>query len=705
MFNKRIYVLILTLIFCIPFGVLMLSLNTPEILQTSRNNNIKDNDEKPKISANNDTIFIDGNNMFADNASSEGWNGNGTYSNPYIIENYKINASIRYGIEIRNTDVYFIIRNVTVSDGRSNYNHGFYFTNVTNGELINNIADNNIAGFLLRDSNNNTLTGNTATNSLHGFRIWYSNNNTLTNNTANSNIEYGIFLDNSNNNTISENILLLNGLGGIYEENCEWNDISDNNCGLQPFILFSDVDGFDPDGTFTLNWTVSENADKYTLYQNSEIIAEGLTITNYTITDLAIGTYVFFVKAINEYEELDSNTIEIIVSHIIHIDGNVDFYQTAVARNFTGNGTYGNPYLIENYEIIASVGHGIHIQNTDVYFIIRNVIVSNGRSNYNYGFYFTNVTNGKLENNTANNNLNGFTLSSSNNNTITNNTANNNDQHGFHLWYSNNNILTNNTANDNIEYGIFLDNSNNNTISENILLLNGLGGIYEKNCVWNDISDNKCGLLPVTLYSDVDDLDEDGSFTLTWTASENADKYTLYQNDEIIAEELTILEYNITDLPVGTYVFYVKAINEYEEKGSNTIEVIVSQNIHVDGNADFNQTAVALNLTGNGTYGNPYIIENYEIIAFKGHGIHIQNTDVYFIIRNVTVSDGRSNNYFGFYLENATNGKLKNNTANNNLYGFFLKDSYNNTITNNTANNNLKYGIYLEESNFNEISE
>ncbi len=152
----------------------MLSLNTPEILQTSRNNNIKDNDEKPKISANNDTIFVDGNNMFANNASSEGWIGNGTYVNPYIIENYEINASIRHGIEIRNTDVYFIIRNVTVIDGRSNYNHGFYFNNVTNGELINNTSNNNIAGFLLRNSNNNTFTGNLATNSLHGFRIWYS---------------------------------------------------------------------------------------------------------------------------------------------------------------------------------------------------------------------------------------------------------------------------------------------------------------------------------------------------------------------------------------------------------------------------------------------------------------------------------------------------------------------------------------------------
>jgi len=488
MFNKRKHVLILTLIFCVLFGASMLSLNIPEILQTSRNRGNNDIDEKPKISANHDTIFIDGNNMFANNASSEGWIGNGTYSNPYIIENYEINASVRHGIEIRNTNLYFIIRNVKVSNGRSNYNHGFYFTNVTNGELINNTADNNIAGFLLRNSNNNTFTGNLATNSLHGFRIWYSDNNTLTNNTANGNIEYGIFLDNSNNNTISENILLLNGLGGIYEENCVGNYISDNICGLQPSTLFSDVDGFDEDGSFTLTWTVSENADNYTLYQNGEIIAEGLTITNYTITDLAIGTYMFYVKAINKYEEKDSNTIKVIVSHIIHVDGNADFYQTAIAQNFTGNGTYGNPYVVENHEIVASAGHGIHIQNTDVYFIIRNVGVSNGRSNNYFGFYLENVTNGKLENNTARDNLNGITLKSSNYNILTNNRITNN-RHGLSLDSSCNNSLTGNEVTDNTYFGVFLDSSNYNIIMDNTATgnLNGFTLSFSNN---NTITNN-----------------------------------------------------------------------------------------------------------------------------------------------------------------------------------------------------------------------
>ena len=510
MINERKHVLILTLIFCLLLGVFICSFNIPEILKTSKNDNIKQNYENPKISTNHDTLFIDGNNMFANNASNEGWIGNGTYSNPFIIENYEINATLSHGIEIRNTNLYFIIKNVTVINGRSNYNYGFYLANVTNGKLINNTADNHLAGFLLWNSDNNTFTDNLATNSLHGFRVWNSDNNTLTNNTANDNIEYGIFLDTSNNNTITKNIVLLNGIGSIYEINSVGNDISNNICGLQSFTLFSDVDGFDEDGSFTINWTVSENAENYTLYQNGVILVEGLTETNYTITDLAIGTYQFYVKAINRYEERDSNTIEVTVSHIIHIDGNSDFHQTAVAQNFTGNGTFSNPYIIEDYEIIASTGHGIHIQNSDLYFIIRDVVISNGRSDNYYGFYLENVTHGKLEDNSAINNVYGFLLKVSYNNTLDGNTAldnlngitinfsnyntmiNNsisNNRHGLSLSSSHNNSLTGNEITDNTYFGVYLDSSNNNSIIENTATGN-LNGITISSSHNNTITNN-----------------------------------------------------------------------------------------------------------------------------------------------------------------------------------------------------------------------
>jgi hypothetical protein len=88
------------------------------------------NSEIPKISAFNESLFIDGNNMFAVKAISEGWSGDGSLIDPFIIENYTISATSEHGIEIRNTNLHFIIRNVSITNGRSNYYHGFYLYNV-----------------------------------------------------------------------------------------------------------------------------------------------------------------------------------------------------------------------------------------------------------------------------------------------------------------------------------------------------------------------------------------------------------------------------------------------------------------------------------------------------------------------------------------------------------------------------------------------
>ena len=319
MHNKNTRVILFALICSMLIGGYLLFLISPRFLganMASIEDIFYQNSKRPKISAFDESIFIDGNDMFAAKAISEGWSGDGSLNDPYIVENYTIRAISEHGIEIRNTNLHFIIRNVSITNGRSNYYHGFYLYNVTNGILKNNTADNNLAGFLLVNSDNNTSSNNVAINNLHGFRFWHSNNNTLANSTANSNLEYGIYLDNSNYNNITLNTVFFNELGCIYEENCVGNDISDNICYNPSFTLYSDADEIDPDGSFTLTWTASENADNYTLYQDGVIIAEGLKIREYNLTDLPSGTYLFYVKAINEEGETDSNTIEVIVKFI-----------------------------------------------------------------------------------------------------------------------------------------------------------------------------------------------------------------------------------------------------------------------------------------------------------------------------------------------------------------------------------------------------
>ena len=550
MHNKNTRVILFTLIYSMLIGGYLLFPISHRFLganMASIEDIFYQNSKIPKISAFNETIFIDGNDMFAAKAISEGWSGDGSLNDPYIIENYTIRAISEHGIEIRNTNVHFIIRNVSITNGRSNYYHGFYLYNVINGILKNNTADNNLAGFLIVNSDNNIFSNNVANNSLHGFRFWHSNNNILANSTANCNLEYGIYLDNSNYNIITRNILFFNEIGGIFEVDCVGNDISYNRYTPETFFLESDCGQFDDDGFFTLTWTVSQNADNYTLYQDGEILAEGLTVTEYNITDLSPETYEFYVKAFNINGEVDSDTIKVTVMFLIYIDGNLDFHQTAIENNFTGDGSLNDPYIIENYEIYATIAHGVHIKNTNLHFIIRDVIVNDGKLYKYYGFYLENVTHGRLEDNTAYNNQYGFYLKNSFNNTLFANTAIGNtnglmlncsylniltaniiidNRHGFSLESSYNNIISGNEVINNTYLGFYLRYSYNNTLTENLAIgnLNGFTLSYsDLNTFTNNTANNNDQHGFRLLYSHYNNIIEN-------SASYNQ-KYGIYLED------------------------------------------------------------------------------------------------------------------------------------------------------------------------------
>ena len=93
---------------------------------------------------------------------------------------------------------------------------------------------------------------------------------------------------------------------------------------LQVFILSSDADNPDSDGTFYLFWISSEHAENYSIYVynsnitqiNSSVILLGVQIDNspYLISELSDGIYYYVVVAFNEYGNTISNCIQVIVS-------------------------------------------------------------------------------------------------------------------------------------------------------------------------------------------------------------------------------------------------------------------------------------------------------------------------------------------------------------------------------------------------------
>ena len=197
---------------------------------------IPPNVEDPQIS---DPILITSDNEF----SVHMFSGNGSAENPYIIENLTIEArgSMAYGISIKNTHVFFIIRNCYV---KSEY-IGINVLNIApnTAQILNNYVESlsgDGGGIGVGGSNNCTIIGNTATNfaqgihlneaslcliqnniiynnTYQGINIRYSSDNIVVGNTISNHNQHGLALvGTSNNNLLYNNILTQNGLDQEY---------------------------------------------------------------------------------------------------------------------------------------------------------------------------------------------------------------------------------------------------------------------------------------------------------------------------------------------------------------------------------------------------------------------------------------------------------------------------------------------------------
>ena len=116
---------------------------------------------------------------------------------------------------------------------------------------------------------------------------------------------------------------------------------------------------------------------------------------------------------------------------------------------------------------------------------------------------------------------------------------------------------------------------------------------------------------------------------------------------------------------------------------------LVNSPININGNTQLaNQSS-----SGDGSSGNPYIIENYIIsnCPSNTNGVYIQNTNKYFILNNITVFHC----YYGFHFTNITFGRIINSFSISNTYMGFMLDSYSlNSLSNNTLSNNIATGNY-----------
>lgn len=122
--------------------------------------------------------------------------------------------------------------------------------------------------------------------------------------------------------------------------------------------------------------------------------------------------------------------------------------------------------------------------------------------------------------------------------------------------------------------------------------------------------------------------------------------------------------------------------------------------------ANFSATALAEGWIGNGSSGNPYIIEGLDIDRNdeSGHCISISNTRINFTIRNCNLTYASIGSSAGIYIRNVTYGLLEGNTFQNNYHNIYISDSSFITIYNSTCFNSFDHSIVLDDSSYSHIA-
>lgn len=460
-----------------------------------------------------DPIIIERNSDFVNQAASEGWSGYGTENSPYLIQNYIINTDGVSGLQISNTDIYFIVRNVYVSGATSSLEEGFYFSNVKNGIIEDNTAEGNYVGFDIRNSQKLSISGNVAVNNnVFGFFIASDFRNVFSNNTAINNGNDGFGIVSSEKNIFNSNSANGNNIG--FHLNDAHNNTLQNNIATENTKW-----GFSL--SHSINNTLIGNSSMDNIYSGFEInnqcyfnIFNGNIATNNSHEGFELRFNCKFNTYSNNIAENNDNGFELNYKN----DNNMFINNSAIDNNYSGYKvtTSANTIFKENFAMNNNL-HGFELRDLNNSFIIKN--------------------------RATNNSLSGFYLTGSFNNTITHNTLTNNNLYGFSLNYYDNynriiyNTITNNTLfglcisnslpeNNSFFLNIFIDNNNGSTqafSNGHNFWNNGTHGNYWNDYVWIDNNSDSLGDNPYYIDGD----------------SQESDTYPL----------IAPIEYDIPDIP------------------------------------------------------------------------------------------------------------------------------------------------------------
>ena len=439
-----------------------------------------------------------------------GFLGEGSLSNPYVIEGLNITSTTQTLIKITDTTVYFCIRN-NFLNGLTDTDAGISLHRVTHGTIDNNIVTNCASGIFLWRSKNTIVSHNTVSNStrggilldesknttishntipfcwsFYGIFLWRSRNNTVSHNTVSSCKEGGIVLDNSGNTTVSHNTV-SSCIEGIILKNSGNTTISSNTIfgiHLEKIELYT---------IFGIHLEKSgQNTLIRNILLNCGLFIHGSDVKHYLQTNMEDN--IINDRPLVCWQNVIGGTVPLGAGQVILI-------------NTTGVEVTGQNISRTSHGLLVAFSSNLDIHHNTISNVTRKSI------------YFKYSGHNTIANNIISSCTYGIYLWVSEHNTITHNILTNND-YSIYLWVSEHNTVSHNTISK-CTFGICFKESWNNTVSHNIVSHNKYGILFYSTTEDNKVTWNEF------LGNFADNCVDDGSFNVFtsnyWDDHDNAD--------------------------------------------------------------------------------------------------------------------------------------------------------------------------------------
>lgn len=644
------------------------------------------------------SVTITSNSQF--NQSSY-FTGNGTKSNPYLLQGYDLTpqGSAATAISISNTNAYFVINGNNLAYASSYF---INFNNVTNGIVENNTILDAFSPFYISGNSsniaitNNTITGTPTFGNAIDIESAYGSISII-NNTIDNFGSIGILVKSSGsgniieNNTISNNP--VNGIaitGGTYNTTIKNNNLFNNYIYFETDYTSQTIPIYQNtvSNNFVNNKPVDflQNTNNPTFSFNpAEIVV--LNSTNVTVQSLPAISGPFII----------ANSTNVVISNMTikdSVNPGMDLYYDS---NIT---VTGNSILNETFNGISLYSTSASVTNNLISgWLHRSPISTNYYSNY-YGIVLgASAVSTNISFNTISN-VNVGLYINSNNNTINNNFIENATYLSMYLtslnpaysitnnrFYNNSLLLsdyyttipfTNNTFDD--APIVLYKNLQNQVLTPNGTIPNVYGQLYIENSNFITVENIK-SLYDIT-FSNCTNITVSNSFVMT-----NGLTFTSAGN-------LTILN----NMLYGGYSYGL----HISPSTTNPVENVLVTNNTIIGNAA--SIGPQYPLANNGIFTtdlNNSVVKNNTVDGFS-YAIELAG-DLNTIVSNNIISYTVSGKigYAGIYVKDAQTqfDKIANNTINNFTYGIYLyytltlfNEFYNNLIT------HTNYGVYVYDA-------